>query len=82
VELIDQEVGILYGIIREFLSNKVAFACRTKGNKTESPMGIWGKISETVISVPTENLLGLRIAGLSVFRRKGEKIKEGASGKQ
>lgn len=69
MELVDPEVGILYGIIRKFLSNKVAFAQRTKGNKAESPMGFWGKISETVISVPTENLLGLRIAGLSVFRR-------------
>lgn len=81
MEQIDQKVGILYGIIREFLSNKVAFAQRTKGNKTESLMGIWGKKSETVINVPTEDLLGLRIAGLSVLWRKGGEDKRGSFGK-
>lgn len=67
MEQIDQKVGVLYGIIREFLSNKVAFAQRTKGSETESLMGIWGMKSETVINVPTEDLLGLRIAGYSVL---------------
>ena len=82
MEQIDEEVGILYGIVRECLSNKVVFSQRTKGNKTRSLMRIWGKISDTVINVPTENLLGLRIAGLSVFRRKGGKIRGRALGKQ
>lgn len=49
-------------------SSKVTFAQRTEGNKTESLMDICGKILETIINVPTENLLGLRIAGLSVLR--------------
>lgn len=78
----DEEVGILYGIVRECLSNKVAFSQRTKGNKTGSLVRIWGKISETVINVPTENLLRLRIAGLSVLRMKGGKIRGRALGQQ
>lgn len=45
-------------------------------------MDIWGKISETVLNVPTENLFGFRIAGFSVRRTKGGKIKRGALGKQ
>lgn len=45
-------------------------------------MDTWGKTAETVINVPTGNLLGLRTAGLYVLRMKGwDKRKGGALGK-
>lgn len=45
----------------------------------QSLVAIWGKISETVISVPTGNLLGLRTADLSVLRMKRVRYKKRGS---
>lgn len=51
-------VSILHAIVRECFSKKVIFAQRTEGNKTESLMDIYRKITAIVINVPTGNLLG------------------------
>lgn len=42
-------------------------------------MGMWGKITETAINVPTGNVLGLKAAGLSVLRMKEGGIKQRGS---
>lgn len=57
-------VSILHAIVRECFSKKVIFAQRTEGNKTESLMDIYRKITAIVINVPTGNLLGFRTSGL------------------
>lgn len=74
-----QGVSILYGRVRECLSNEVTFAQRTERNKTKSLMDMWGKITETAINVPTGNVLGLKAAGLSVLRMKEGGIKQRGS---
>lgn len=52
---------------------KVTFAQRPEGNKTESRMDIYGKITAIVINVSTGNLLGLgfRTSGLELLKVVG-----------